>query len=185
MVIHSLLDSRGQYSIDIQKVTTLEAEDDYIIYNGQTLSDIVGKLSYMMRDRVANQKKADRLLGKWKTEVVADQQAQVVHNFYCMAHALLGFHSYAKKQLSEQQKEMKKDGVVMGRYAMPVFARFGDTLAAERLPMHVNAIVWPLMREIVCRTCGPHITRRNTSSVKYQHTKITDSVHCLILHLPT
>ena len=57
-----------------------------------TLPDIVGKLTYTMSDRAANEKKADRLLGEWKTEVVGDQQARVVHKFYCMAHALLGFH---------------------------------------------------------------------------------------------
>ena len=109
-----------------------------------TLPDIVGKLTYTMSDRAANDKKADRVLGEWKTEVVGDQQAQVVHNFYCMAHALLGFHSYSKKQLSEQQKQMKKDGVVLGRDVMPVYGRFGDQLAAERLPMHVSAIVGPM-----------------------------------------
>ena len=57
-----------------------------------TLPDIVGKLTYTMSDRAANEKKADRLLGEWKTEVVGDQQARVVHKFYCMVHALLGFH---------------------------------------------------------------------------------------------
>ena len=51
------------------------------------------------------------------------EQAQVVHSFYCMAHALLAYHSYANKQLSVQQKEMKKDGVVMGQNAMSVHVR--------------------------------------------------------------
>ena len=34
----------------------------------------------MMSDGAANEKKADKLLGEWEREVVADEQAQVVHN---------------------------------------------------------------------------------------------------------
>ena len=50
--------------------------------NDLTLSDKVGKLN-MMSDRAANEEKEDKLLGQWKTEVVADQQTQVMNNFYC------------------------------------------------------------------------------------------------------
>ena len=91
--------------------------------NDLTLPDIVGKLSDTMSDRSANEKKQTSYLGEWRTEVVADQQTQVVNNIYCMEHELLALHNYAKKQLSMQQKEMKKDWVVMGRNAMPVYAR--------------------------------------------------------------
>ena len=75
-----------------------------------------------MRDRSANEKKQTSYSGEWRTEVVADQQTQVVNNIYCVEHELLALPNYAKKQLSMQQKEMKKDWVVMGRNAMPVYA---------------------------------------------------------------
>ncbi len=57
--------------------------------NDLILSDIVDKLSDTMSDGAANKKKADKLLGEWKRAVVAHQQAQVVHSFYCMAHGMM------------------------------------------------------------------------------------------------
>jgi hypothetical protein len=56
-----------------------------------------------MNDRACNEKKANEVLDNWRKEKLqecnGDQDHTEVHHFYCMAHVLLGFHSYCCKDL--------------------------------------------------------------------------------------
>ena len=56
------------------------------------------KLSYTMSDRASNEKLANKLLEEWRDDVLKDFKGDkgIVHHFYCMAHVILGFHSYTK-----------------------------------------------------------------------------------------
>ena len=53
------------------------------------------KLAYTMSDRAANEKTANRLLDRWKDELLNTASGRtnktLVPNFYCIAHVLLGF----------------------------------------------------------------------------------------------
>jgi hypothetical protein len=82
---------------------------------GSTLvSEIVRKLSFLMTDRAANEKLSNAQISSWRSEVLeltsnADER-QVVHSFHCIVHVLLGFDTYATKNLMSIQKTLADNG---------------------------------------------------------------------------
>ena len=92
------------------------------------MKTVLSNLTTLMGDRAANKKKANELLKGWRDEVLGttdDQEKKnVVHSFYCMAHALLGFYSYASANFKQQQKTYSGEDIRLGRERSAVFGRF-------------------------------------------------------------
>ena len=92
------------------------------------MKTVLSNLTTLMGDRAASEKKANELLKGWRDEVLGttdDQEKKnVVHSFYCMAHALLGFYSYASANFKQQQKTYSGEDIRLGRERSAVFGRF-------------------------------------------------------------
>ena len=65
-----------------------------------------------MSDRAANEKCAQQNLEQWREDLLTDantfDEEKVLHNMHCMAHALLGFHSYTVKHLAALQSTIEE-----------------------------------------------------------------------------
>ena len=114
----------------------------------ELLNEIVEKLSFFFSDRAANEKAANRLLETWRDEQLekasSQEKKQTIHNFYCMAHALLGFHSYGTKELEAIQKELQNGGTLLGRDKSGAYCRFGKEKVCGHVPRMVSEIVGPV-----------------------------------------
>lgn len=95
-----------------------EKTQEYII-------ESLEKLAYTMSDRASNEKLANTLLNEWRYDVLKnsenDAAKQAVHSFHCMAHVLLGFHSYVKPEMKKMDERLTKDNGPIGRDALPAF----------------------------------------------------------------
>ncbi|KAL8585134.1 hypothetical protein ACOMHN_013150 [Nucella lapillus] len=60
-------------------------------------------------------------------------EISTLHNFYCMAHVLLGFHSYADKNFREQHRKYMDQNIRLGREASGAFLKFKREFPAHRL----------------------------------------------------
>ena len=98
----------------------------------------LSKLSLCMSDRAANEKKADRLIQKWKDDAVGTGRGEV-HSFSCMAHVLLGFHSYTIKALKEQENTLDYK---IGREALPEFAYWKESGTAASRTIRMSSEVF-------------------------------------------
>lgn len=100
------------------------------------LKDVMTKLSFLMSDRASNEKASNRKLCEWRDTLLesatSESHDQIVHHFFCMAHCLLGFHTYSRQGLQIQQSELEPEGK-LGRDASGQFFKFGKTVAAERV----------------------------------------------------
>ena len=77
-----------------------------------------------MSDRAANEKCANKLLDKWLEEMLTDKrdtEKLEIEHLHCMAHVLLGFHSYINPELKEFEQIIKNERGPLGRDAVPVF----------------------------------------------------------------
>lgn len=114
----------------------------------KNLEGFVEKLSFYCSDRAANEKLANKKLTEWRENVLekcgSEAAKHEVHNFYCMAHVLLGFHSYGSKELHAVQKEYEKDGVLFGRDNVPWFLRFGKEKICVRVPRIASQLCGPV-----------------------------------------
>ncbi|XP_063408128.1 uncharacterized protein LOC134691510 [Mytilus trossulus] len=83
------------------------------------------KLAYTMSDRASNENLANTLLNAWRDEVLLNfelnDDKQTVHSFHCMAHVLLGFHSYVKPELKQLETKLVEVHGPIGRDSLPVF----------------------------------------------------------------
>jgi hypothetical protein len=119
----------------VLELASIHAEGDEETF----VRDILLKLTFTMTDRAANEKKSNRQIASWRDDVVGD--GSTVHQFNCMAHALLGFHSYSKKPIKEMEKELGP----IGRQALPVFARWRDmSTAVERTCCMMSEVFGPV-----------------------------------------
>jgi hypothetical protein len=95
-----------------------EKTQEYII-------ESLEKLAYTRSDRASNEKLANTLLNEWPYDVLKnseiDAAKQAVHSFHCMAHVLLGFHSYVKPEMKKMDERLTKDNGPIGRDALPAF----------------------------------------------------------------
>jgi len=102
------------------------------------------KLSYLMSDRAANEKKAKTLITEWRDETLnteTDTDNGIVHQIYCMAHCLLGFKSYGEQRLKSLSEKMDID---IGRDKYPVYKRFGKELPLLRVVRHTSELMGPM-----------------------------------------
>lgn len=122
-------------------------QSDTVCNEESYLHDILHKLSYLMSDRASNEKLSNEKLREWQNKVlvnVHEKDKNVIHSFYCMAHVLLGFHSYAMKDLMKQQERLVLDGGKLGRDADARYWKFGKTLAAQRMVLHTSDLFGPV-----------------------------------------
>ena len=109
---------------------------------------VLSSMTTVMSDRAANEKKANQLLKTWRDQVLSEtsDEAEIstIHSFYCMAHVLLGFHSYTEKNFRALHQEYSNNGIVLGReVSSGAFARFKREYPAKRLV------------RLVSNSCGP------------------------------
>jgi hypothetical protein len=119
---------------------TDESPDDF-------LQTQLAKLSFLMSDRAANEKLSNKLIDEWRTQTLENaglpkEDIGIVHQFHCMAHVLLGFHSYIKSKL-----EVEFDGQVLGRDQLPQFRTFAKEVAAIRTARMVCEVAGPVPDE--------------------------------------
>ncbi|KAL3871322.1 hypothetical protein ACJMK2_039329 [Sinanodonta woodiana] len=78
-----------------------------------------------MSDRASNEKLADKLLNKWRDEMLKscenDIDKQSVKNFHCMAYVLLGFHRYICNDIKVLEKSLVDQYGPLGRDSLPIF----------------------------------------------------------------
>ncbi|CAC5358701.1 unnamed protein product [Mytilus coruscus] len=78
-----------------------------------------------MSDRASNEKLANTLLNEWRDEMLLNFELngdkQTVHSFHCMAHVLLGFHSYVKPELKQLETKLVEVHGPIGRDSLSAF----------------------------------------------------------------
>ncbi|XP_052282199.1 uncharacterized protein LOC127879423 [Dreissena polymorpha] len=97
--------------------------------NGNSSEDFIvsslAKLAFTMSDRASNEKLADKLLNKWRDDLLkncsSETEVKSVKNFHCMAHVLLGFHRYVCTDIKLLEKELSEVGGPLGRDSLPAF----------------------------------------------------------------
>lgn len=105
------------------------------------------KMAFTMSDRAANKKTSNWQLEKWHNmleKCSSSSEKQSLHHFYCMAQVLLGFHSYAMRELNALQKIMEEKGSqCSGRDKLSVYNRFGKQTICQRTHM-TSEIIGPM-----------------------------------------
>ena len=77
-----------------------------------------------MNDRASKEKKTNTLLAEWRDEKLSECDEEVLH-LYCMAHVLLGFHSYIANDLKDFENRLTKTHGPLGRHQMEIFKFWG------------------------------------------------------------
>ncbi|XP_041347477.1 uncharacterized protein LOC121367391 [Gigantopelta aegis] len=89
-----------------------------------------------MGDRASNEKASNVILDKWRIEVLtacnSSAAVKTLHLFHCMAHVLLGFHTYTHKSILAYEKELEIKLGRFGRDALPRFSYWKKEEAASR-----------------------------------------------------
>ena len=129
--------------------TSVSALQDLASYSNDEhfLEELCSKLTYFMSDRAANEKLANKMIEEWRDSILDAQQPQnkvKVHHFFCMAHILLGFHTYGVKEVTKTQREIEADGILFGRDVNPAFTRFGREAVCQRTPRMVSEVMGPV-----------------------------------------
>ena len=77
------------------------------------------KMAFTMSDWAATEKKANEDLSNWRDDLLhqcdRDNDRNEVLHFYCMAHVLLGFHSYTSKEMREHENHLVSEVGPLGR----------------------------------------------------------------------
>ena len=102
----------------------------------------IQKMTFTMSDRAANEKASNRLLDVWRQDNIPGTEP--LHHMHCMAHPLLGFHSYIDADLKKLQSECEAEGTVFGRDTESAYGRFGKQPIATRLPRLACDILGPM-----------------------------------------
>ena len=78
-------------------------------------------------------KKSNEFLEKWKADTLrknGDENSQKMHHLFCLAHVLLGFHSYTLNAITKlptyQSQDYKHPINVLLKYASDLFGPVGD-----------------------------------------------------------
>lgn len=107
VTINHVTKSHVQELANLNTTAEIENETSPELYVRTSLE----KLAFTMSDCASNEKKADRLLDMWRDEVIGqcdeNEHPKVLH-FHCMAHVLLGFHSYLCKDMVDHEKKLKE-----------------------------------------------------------------------------
>ena len=131
-------------------------------------------LKGLMSDRAANEKKSNRLIAEWKEKCLLDHpgEEKKIHNMYCMAHVLLGFHSYAEKELGQYQQDITTDkSGRLGRDTASSFKSFNVLKATSRLCFSASDMFgpvggWKSIRDVWVAYCFKHGI--NSTMIKYK-----------------
>ena len=109
---------------------------------------LIAKLQYLMSDRAASMKKSNEVLNEWRHSMLEDlgeQNTEDVHSIFCMAHVLLGFHSYTVKALNNSvlcdDDNVNKNGrnrvCVLLKNASNLFGPVGDHCGYLMCGLHI------------------------------------------------
>ena len=130
--------------MEITEVVRCSNTDD----SDEFMSSLLGKLSYFMSDRAANEKSANRLITEWRDATLEMQpnkeESMKIHSFYCMAHTLLGFHDYGSKEIEVVQRNMQNEGVFLGRDCDGAFRMWRKEPVHLRVPRHMSELAGPV-----------------------------------------
>lgn len=143
----------------INNITKRHIEELGTLHNPSNESEYVAnalqKLSFTMSDRASNEKKADRLLDEWRDNMLEGYEGdtEVVHHFHCMAHVLLGFHSYCKPEIKQLETEIVETDGPIGRDNLSVFRTWGKKETFPERAVRTTADVFG--------PCGEHIGVRD------------------------
>ena len=112
------------------------------------LGEMLEKFTFTMSDRAANEKAANRLLGEWRDEILSQcgstEEKSQLHHFHCMAHALLGFHTYGVAEFTKLQSKLENERTKFGRDNNGRFFMFVKQNVAERTTRLTSDIVGPM-----------------------------------------
>ncbi|XP_045173195.2 uncharacterized protein LOC123534827 [Mercenaria mercenaria] len=91
--------------------------------NPDYLVETIQKLAFTMSDRASNEKRADQLLDEWRDTMLRDYGGNEndVHHFHCMAHVLLGFHSYITPDIKDFEQTLQEESGPIGRDSLSYF----------------------------------------------------------------
>ncbi|GFO14464.1 hypothetical protein k02a2.6-like [Plakobranchus ocellatus] len=95
-----------------------------------------------MSDRAANEKKSNRLLSEWRTDLLG-KDCTPVQDFFCMAHVLLGFQADCLKHLKSVQEKLAPEGK-MGRDRVKGYKIFKKDQATSRMCSAVSNVFGPV-----------------------------------------
>ena len=112
---------------------------------GNKLCDLVEHLTFCMSDRAANEKKSNRLIAEWRSEVLLANKRPVVEvqNFYCMAHVLLGMHKNLIDEVKSLQVSLETNEK-LGRDKLEVCKNFFWESVFTRVPRVASSIFDPV-----------------------------------------
>ena len=134
------------------------------------LEKVVSTLSVYMSDRASNEKKSNKILDEWRSEVLKDtphDEVHEVHKFYCMAHVLLGFHKHVVDGMSTLQANAGQ----LGRDKLPQFQNFRRDNIVERVALATSEVFGPVgdylgLRDLWEVHCANHGIKSKIGSYK-------------------
>ena len=136
----------NETSVQITETVKLEIEElatISCINSKSKQKEILEKLTFLMSDRAANEKLANKYINEWRKEELGHDSGEV-HALYCMAHTLLGFMRYGMIHLNKlQQSVIDSDGTKLGRDASSMFFTFKAENAAARAIRMTCELVGP------------------------------------------
>ena len=106
------------------------------------------KMAFTMSDRAATEKKANEDLSNWRDDLLhqcdRDNDRNEVLHFYCMAHVLLGFHSYTSKEMREHENHLVSEVGPLGRDNIALFKYWSKQgTIVERVVRTVSEVFGP------------------------------------------
>ncbi|KAH3693142.1 hypothetical protein DPMN_192543 [Dreissena polymorpha] len=119
-----------------------------LIGNEQTefVARYLEKLAFTMSDWASNEKLANKLLEEWLDEILNSFEGykRIIHNFYCMAHVLLGFHLYVIPGVKHIGQEICEEHGPIGHDALSVFRNWSKKkIAIERAIRTISDVFGP------------------------------------------
>ena len=128
----SSVSSETEKAIAEKSQTKLEEVVGEVDERGE-LGELLKKLKYTMSDRAANEKKSNEFLENWEADTLrknGDENSQKMHHLFCLAHVLLGFHSYTLNAITKlptyQSQDYRHPINVLLKYASDLFGPVGD-----------------------------------------------------------
>ena len=115
-------------------------------YDGDIFMPVLlEKISYIMTDRAANEKKSNEQITQWVQEELEARglPLTVIHSMNCMVHVLLGFHREAVEETKRLQTQITSEGEKLGRDAVAFYAAFKPEAVSSRVVRMTSELLGP------------------------------------------
>ncbi len=108
---------------------------------GKYFEQMLKNWSFVMSDRASVMKRDQQLLGEWRKTCLDEMDSggtDVLHQFFCSAHTLLGFSDQSEKTLLDAEKQF---GGKLGRTNLEEFEKWHETESCAKRLMRTSSMV--------------------------------------------